>query len=66
MRSFNRVNLQSASLFESDFYYLKQNDLIYIEPLKAKTGAIGDQSNETVSFIVGAATLIAVIVSILK
>lgn len=66
IRSFNRINLQSPSIFDSDFYYLRQNDLIYIEPLKAKTGAIGDQTNETISFVVGSATLIAVIVSILK
>ncbi|MBK8501594.1 MAG: polysaccharide biosynthesis/export family protein [Saprospiraceae bacterium] len=66
VRTFNRINLQSSSIFDSDYYYLRQNDLVYIEPLKAKTGAIGDQTNETASFVVGSATLIAVIVSILK
>lgn len=65
-RSFKRIDLQSASVFQSEYFYLKQNDLIYVEPLQAKTGDIDDQSNETVTFVVGAATLIAVIVSILN
>ncbi len=65
-RSFNRVNMLSANIFQSEFYYLKQNDLIYVEPLKEKTGAIRDQSNETLSFISAGATLVAVIVALFR
>ena len=35
-RSFERVNLLSKNLFKSPFFYLKTNDVIYIEPVKAK------------------------------
>ena len=66
IRSLNRVNLQSNNLFRSDFYYLKQNDLIYVEPLQAKTGSIRDQTNETITFITAAATLVAVLIGILR
>jgi polysaccharide export outer membrane protein len=35
-RSFERVNLLSKDLFKSPFFYLKTNDVIYVEPVKAK------------------------------
>jgi polysaccharide export outer membrane protein len=35
-RSFERVNLLSKDLFKSPFFYLKTNDVIYIEPVRAK------------------------------
>ena len=35
-RSFERVNLLSKNSFKSPFFYLKTNDVIYIEPVKAK------------------------------
>ncbi len=65
VRSFHNIDMQTAGLFKSETYFLKQNDHLYIQPLKAKTGAIGDQTNETISFVVSGATLIAVIVGIL-
>jgi len=35
-RSFERVNLLSKDLFKSSVFYLKTNDVIYVEPVKAK------------------------------
>lgn len=64
-RIFHRVNLLSADLFQSEFYYLHQNDLVYIEPVKAKTGAVRDQTSKTIPIVSAAATLIAVLVGIL-
>ena len=64
-RSFHRVNLLSANLFQSEYFYLKQNDLVYVEPVQAKTGAVRDQTSKTIPVITAAATLIAVIVGTL-
>ena len=36
LRTFARVNLSSKDLFKSPFFYLKTNDVIYIEPVRAK------------------------------
>ena len=66
VRSKHRINLQSTTLFQSPVFYLKQNDFLYVEPIKAKTGAVQDQSNKTLPVITAAATLIAVVVSILR
>lgn len=35
-RTFSRVNLLSKDLFNSPYYYLKTNDVVYVEPVKAK------------------------------
>lgn len=36
IRQFARINLLSKELFNSPYYYLKTNDLVYVEPVKAK------------------------------
>lgn len=36
VREFERINMQDKTLFESDFFYLNPNDIVYVEPLKAK------------------------------
>lgn len=35
-RSFGRINLLSKNIFKSPFFYLKTNDVVYVEPVKAK------------------------------
>jgi polysaccharide export outer membrane protein len=35
-REFARVNLLSRTLFNSPYYYLQTNDVVYVEPVKAK------------------------------
>ena len=35
-RKFIRLDLNSSTLFQSPYYYLKQNDIVYIEPSKSK------------------------------
>ncbi len=36
VREINRINTQDPTLFQSPYFYLKPNDLVYVEPLKAK------------------------------
>jgi polysaccharide export outer membrane protein len=38
-RVVKRLNLNSKDLFTSPYYYLKSNDIIYVEPNKAKISA---------------------------
>ena len=39
LRSFNRINLQDEHLFTSPYYYLHSNDVLYVEPIKARETA---------------------------
>lgn len=36
VRNYARVNLLSKDLFKSPYFYLKTNDIVYVEPVKAK------------------------------
>lgn len=36
VREFSRVNMRDKTLFESSYFYLSPNDIVYVEPLKAK------------------------------
>ena len=46
-KTYNRINLLNSQFINSDFYYLKQNDLIYVEPNKTKVNGskIGASTN---------------------
>jgi polysaccharide export outer membrane protein len=35
-RSFHRVNLLSKDLFKSPYFYIKTNDVVYVEPVQSK------------------------------
>jgi polysaccharide export outer membrane protein len=41
-RTFTKIDLTSKTLFESDYYYLHSNDIIYIEPGKGKISSAGN------------------------
>lgn len=59
-----RINLQDLSFFESEYYYLKQNDIIYVEPLRSKAGAVSDQTNKAVPIVSAVATVTAVLIAL--
>ena len=35
-RTFARINLLSKEIFKSPYYYLRTNDVVYVEPVSAK------------------------------
>jgi polysaccharide export outer membrane protein len=37
----HRLNLNSTELFTSPYYYLKTNDVVYVEPNKSKVASTG-------------------------
>ncbi len=45
-REYARLNLNSKNVFQSPYYYLKQNDVIYVEPTKVRR----QESNEFLRF----------------
>jgi polysaccharide export outer membrane protein len=57
-RKFIRLNLNSSTLFESPYYYLKQNDIVYIEPSKSKAQS---SSQSTFRFIAVGISVISLV-----
>ena len=52
-REFITVDLTNKALFNSPYYYLAQNDVLYVEPNKAKvnSGAVGQGTSVLLSSI---------------
>jgi polysaccharide export outer membrane protein len=65
-KEMGRVNLNSSSIFESPYYYLNQNDVIYIEPNKAKASANNAGQIQTLGVITSVATVLLLAISVLK
>lgn len=68
--TYHRIDLNDARLFESPYYYLQQNDAIYVEPTEARKGqAEYNQNNaykiSVVSAIVsGASVIVSLIIAL--
>lgn len=59
-RTFARVDLTQRDLFSSPYYYLHPNDVIYVEPGKARA-ATADRTNQLLPLAISALSFIAVI-----
>jgi len=58
-KEFARLDLNSSEIFNSPFYYLKQNDVVYVEPNKRKVSASNSAQIQTIGVL---ASVISVIV----
>ena len=58
-KEYARLNLNSSEIFNSPFYYLRQNDVVYVEPNKRKVSASNSAQIQTISVI---ASVLSVIV----
>lgn len=62
IRTMGRVNLNNKSVFDSSFFNLKQNDIVYIEPVKSKTFQ-ASSSTRFIPLIVGITSVVAIALS---
>ena len=58
-------DLRSADIFSSPCYYLQQNDIVYVEPNKAKAGTSEINQNTSASVWLSAVSILASIASVL-
>lgn len=62
-KQFARLNLNSKELFNSPYFYLRQNDVVYIEPNKGKAASLNNARTQTIAFIGTALTVLIALVS---
>jgi polysaccharide export outer membrane protein len=62
-KQFERLNLNSVKLFDSPFYYLKQNDVLYVEPNKGKAASLNVARTQTIALIGTALTVLITLIS---
>lgn len=65
-RKFVRLDLDSSKTFTSPYYYLKQNDILYIEPNSNKVASTNTRQLKTISIIAASLTLLIVIITRFK
>jgi polysaccharide export outer membrane protein len=68
VKSYNRVDITKAEFINSPFYYLAQNDVVYVEPNKTKINgaAIGPNTGVIISISSLLITLITLIITTTK
>jgi polysaccharide export outer membrane protein len=68
VKSYNRVDITKADFINSPFYYLAQNDVVYVEPNKTKINgaAIGTNTGVIISITSILITLITLIITTTK
>jgi polysaccharide export outer membrane protein len=69
VREFGKVDLSSERAFESSYFYLAQNDIVYVKPLEQKRMAVQDPLSRIMmisSFVISITTVIFSISSLLN
>ena len=56
-----RLNLNSSSMISSPYFYLRQNDFLYVEPSKSKASANNAARNQLITIGVAIATVLVTI-----
>jgi len=56
-----RLNLNSVDIFQSPFYYMKQNDVVYVEPNKAKVISLNSAARTTFAVAISALSTLVLI-----
>src|SRR5690606_29409292 len=63
-REFIPIDLTSTAFFNSPYYYLKNNDVIYVQPDKTKFATV-DRSYRTASILLSGLSVVAIVFSTL-
>jgi len=64
-KQFKRINLNDNSIFYSSFYYLKPDDVVYVEPTKAKITSTS-QRQQIIGYALSGITILITIFSLLR
>jgi polysaccharide export outer membrane protein len=61
-KEFHRVNLNKMDLFKSPYFYLQSNDVVYVEPNKAKS-YLGSETSVYLPAIISSASLLILVIN---
>lgn len=62
-KQFVRLDLSSADIFRSPYFYLKQNDVVYVEPGKGKVAANNAARTQTFALIASGLTVLLALIA---
>lgn len=65
-RGFTLLNLQDKNVFKSPYFYLQQNDVVFVYPTQNKTATVADPFQRYISIGSGLLSIIAVIITLTR
>lgn len=65
-REFGHIDLTNPDLFNSPFYKLKQNDIVYVDLTKPKAAALNEASLRYITFATSIFSAVALIITIIR
>lgn len=65
-RSFQRLNFQNGDIFNSPYFYLKQNDMLYVEPIKAKVATVQDPFARGITYGTAFISIVTLAIALFK
>ena len=65
-RSYTRLNLKAYDIFNSPYFYVQQNDFIYVEPIQARVATVADPAQRFISYSSGILSVITLIIALTR
>ena len=62
-KEYARLNLYDTDIFKSPFYYLKQNDIVYVEAHKSKKSALNAPTRATIGIVLSAISILIIAIT---
>jgi len=66
LRTFGYVNFNSSDVFNSPYFYLQQNDVLYVRPDKTIVNSVRDPASRFLPWISAAVSITALIITLTK
>lgn len=64
IRNFGYVNFYSSELFNSPYFYLQQNDVVYVQPDKTKVNLVRDPASRFLPWVTTGISLVLLILAV--
>lgn len=65
-REYGRINLKSRDVFQSPYFYLQQNDVLYVEPLETKIAVVRDPALRFIPWVSFITSSLAFLITIFR
>lgn len=59
-----RLNLHDTDFLNSPYYYLEQNDVVYVEPLEVRTATVADPAQRLISYSSAVLSFIGIVLAL--
>lgn len=64
-RRYAHLNLHTGEIFDSEFYYLEQNDLIYVRPIQARVATVADPGQRFLQYLTATLSAAALAIALI-